>query len=203
MNGMERITGLRITAAASPEQIRVSGELSRKIMERLIKQYSFTYNQILYPYADALSLSGAEGTESTRIFGTHMLLRNVAPEEIKDVMQQCFTEEKSQMQPIDSEIVTFSLTEGAVSSTEIAGFLSEEKAIDLMWVGDFSKMLSGWLPHWRIRECARVYASFSEMSYRRAKGEIVGLYGGRLILTDRCDCREALSEIFTQKTGVG
>ena len=89
-----------------------------------------------------------------------------------------------------------------VMSSDAAEFLDAGAECALPSVGSFSEMLSGFVPHWRIRECARIFASFSEMSYRRAKGEIVGLLGGRLILTPQCDCPEALSVIFTQKTGV-
>ena len=201
METKESITGLRFIAEPTQENVAQCSEQSARLLRTLVERHNITYNQILYPYADALSLSGVAGTQSTRIFGTHILLRNVPKELIDNVMHECFTEEKSQIPVFHREIVEFPLTDGMVKSSDIAEFLGVKQELPLPWAGEFAGMLGGWLPHWRIRECARYFASFSEMSYRRAKGEIVGLYGGRLILTPECNCPDDLAAIFTQKTG--
>ena len=200
MECKDRIIGIRFTAPPTQENVIRCSELSAAFLNALVKRCNITYNQILYPYADALSLSGAEGTESTRIFGTHILLRNIQDEAIETVMQQCFTAEN---QPVTDkyEALDLPLTDSAAKSSDIAEFLSAGEEFGLPWVGDFTGMLAGWLPHWRIRESARNFASFSEMAYRRSGRQVIGLYGGKLILTPQCDCPEALSEIFTQKTG--
>lgn len=201
MERKERITGLRFSVPPTEENIAICSALSANLLKALVERHHVAYNQLLYPYADALSLSGAPGTQSTRIFGTHLLLRNIPNELLNAVMQQCFTDENAPNTPPEQEIVEFSLTEGAAKSSDVVGFLREGETCPLPSAGDFGGMLGGYLPHWRIRECARYFASFSEMSYRRAKGEIVGLYGGRLILTRQCDCPEAIAAIFAQKTG--
>ena len=202
METKERMTGLRFAVQPTRENIAQCSELSAKLLRELVERHKITYNQILYPYADALSLSGAAGTQSTRIFGTHILLRNVPDEIIENVNPKNLTDDNVQNPLPEYETETLPLTEGAVKSTDIAKFLTEGKQPEFPSAGDFAKLLSGWLPHWRIRECSRIFASFSEMAYRRAKGQVIGLYGGKLILTPECDCQEALGAIFTQKTGV-
>lgn len=196
----ERITGVRFTAPPTQENIMKCSELSAAFLRTLVEEQAITYNQILYPYADALSLSGAPGTESTRIFGTHMLLRNVTSEQINAVMQECFTA-KNMATSDQFEAINIPLTESTAKSSDVVSFLAAEEECALPTVGDFTKMLAGWLPHWRIRENSRIFASFSEMAYRVSKCQVIGLYGGKLILTHQCDCSEALSAIFTQKTG--
>ena len=193
---MESITGIRFTAEPTAEVIKECSCLSAAYLRYLTETRAAVYNQILYPYADTLSLSGMPGAESTRIFGTHMLLRGIGAAEAEAAAAEVLPSEAP-----PREYRAFTLTDGAAKSADIAAFLREGAESGLPSVGDFSEMLGGYVTHWRIRECARVYASFSEMAYRRAKGEIIGLCGGRLILTPECDCREALSSILTQKTG--
>ena len=93
----------------------------------------------------------------------------------------------------------FSLTEGSVAAEEINDFLKDEN--QLTTVGDYGITLSGFVPHWRIREASKTFGSFSEMAYRRSKGAVCGLSGGKLVLKSGCDCVEDLTEIFFQKTG--
>ena len=194
---MESIIGIRFIVQPTPENIVGCSECSAGFFSRLVKEHRVTFNRILYPYGDALSLSGKPGTESTRVFGTHILLRNVTCSLASTALTECL--------PAGArwELVEFPLTDGAVLSRDVAEFLSAGGECRLPAAGEFSLMFGGYVAHWRIRECARVFASFTEMSYRRAKGELVGLLGGRLILTEECDCAEALSAIFTQKTGAG
>ena len=201
MEHKESMIGLRFVAEPTEENIQRSAELSERLLRTLVKEHNLTYNQILYPYADALSLSGMKGTESTRIFGTHILLRNISAEQLHHVMSICFTDEAGQSIPIPHEIIEIPLTEGSAKTADVERFLKAGKPPQLRSVGEFSEMLGGYVRHWRIREAARIYASFSEMSYRRAKGEILGLCGGKLILTNACDCPEAVAAIYTQKTG--
>ena len=85
METKERMTGLRFAVQPTRENIAQCSELSAKLLRELVERHKITYNQILYPYADALLLSGAAGTQSTRIFGTHILLRNVPDEIIENV----------------------------------------------------------------------------------------------------------------------
>ena len=191
---MEAVTGIRFTVEPTAESISRCSELSGCFLSALVRNHPVTFNQILYPYADALSLSGRPGTESTRIFGTHLLLHNVECAAALAESLPCGGP--------DWELVELPVCDGAVMSSDVAEFLRAGAECSLPSVGNFPEMLGGFVSHWRIRECARLFASFSEMSYRRAGGEIVGLLGGRLILTPQCDCQEVLSAIFTQKTGV-
>ena len=197
---MEEIIGLRLIAAPTEDNLSFCSRLSAKVMSELVKRRNVLFNQILFPYADALSLSGKPGTQSTRIFGTHMLLRNVTRKLVEEVIQNCFTEEGLILPP-EYEIVEFNLTDGAAKAADLAGFLNKGEECSLPGAGNFAGMMSGYLPHWRIRERARVFASFSEMAYRIARGEISGLYGGRLILTPQCRCWDAIESVFVQKTG--
>ena len=194
---MERILGIRFIAEPTAENISRCSAYSARFFSVLVKDQQITYNQILYPYADALSLSGRTGTESTRVFGTHILLRNVDSSRASAVLAECLPSEARW------ELEELPVSDGAAMSQDIAAFLQTSADCELPFVGEFSAMLGGFVTHWRIRECARVFASFTEMSYRRAKGELIGLHGGRLLLTPECDCPEALAGIFTQKTGAG
>ena len=196
MQPTEDVIGIRFTAEPTAENIAHCSELSAAFFAALVERHCVTYHQILYPYADALSLSGRPDTRSTRIFGTHMLLRRIDRAQAESVMKECFPNGGTQY-----EITEIPLYEGAAMSAEIAQFLRVQKECLLPSAGEFADMLGGYVAHWRIRESARVFASFSEMAYRRAKGEICGLYGGRLILTPACDCAEAIQKIFTRKTG--
>lgn len=192
---METITGVRFVCQPTAAEITRCSELSARFLTVLTGEHRVTFNQILYPYADALSLSGKPGTESTRIFGTHMLLRGIPPRLIESVLNELLPEDD-----LRYTVTPFAMYDGAAKASDVAAFLRCEST--LPGAGEFGNMLSGYVTHWRIRECARVYASFSEMAYRRAKGAISGLLGGRLILSGECDCREAVAAIFTQKTGV-
>ncbi len=183
----------------SERAIQRCSELSAVFFSALVQRHNITYNQILYPYADALSLCGNPGTMSTRIFGTHILLRGVEVQVITNVMEEILSSGGLGNSALSYDVVEFRLYDGAALACDMAEFLCGEEG--LRSVGDFGGMLGGFVAHWRIRECARVFASFSEMAYRRAKGAVCGLYGGRLVLSSECDCAEALSEIFTQKTG--
>lgn len=194
---MESITGIRFIVRPETENIKKCAELSAAFFRALVNERQLPYNRILYPYADALSLSGRPGTESTRIFGTHILLRGVTAELAQSVTESCL--------PPDAparEYREFPMYDGAAMSSDLAQFLQTPAESALPSVGSFAQMLGGYVTHWRIRECARVFASFSEMAYRRAKGEIAGLQGGSLILTPSCDCRQDLLHILTQKTGL-
>lgn len=195
---MEQIIGIRLIAEPTGEQTARCSEISSLIMKTLMAKHKITYNQILYPYADALSLSGKPGTESTRVFGTHMLLRNVPEEWLTEALAECACD-------IPCELMQFPLTEGAAMSDDIQAFLQSGEAAgseaNLPQVGEFGRMLSGYVPHWRIRECSRVFASFCEMAYRRAHGKIAGLSGGSLLLFPFSD-PSVVGAIFTEKTGL-
>ena len=193
---MESIIGIKFDTESACDRIKCCSELSAFFFTQLVKNHKVTYSQILYPYADALSISGNPGAKSTRIFGTHILLRGVDPTVIKSVLDAIMETDACER---SYELVEFRIYDGAVMAVDIAEFLNVTSS--LPGVGEFSAMMGGFVPHWHIRECARVFASFSEMAYRRAKGAICGLEGGRLIVSDECDCAEALCEIFTQKTG--
>ena len=193
---MEKITGIRFITEPTPENISLCSEYSIRFFSGLMKEHGVIFNQILYPYADALSLSGKPGTESTWVFGTHILIRNVEGGAASSILEE--------IKPCQAgwELEELPVIDGEAMSRDIAEFLGADEECQLPAVGEFSRMLGGFVPHWRVREAARLFASFTEMSYRRSKGELVGLLGGRLILTPECDCSEALSSIFTQKTGV-
>ncbi|MBQ1441646.1 MAG: hypothetical protein IIZ08_06990 [Clostridia bacterium] len=193
---MERITGIRYITEPAAEEIKRRSEYSAEFLNALIKRGQITYNQILYPYADALSLSGGEGTESTRIFGTHILLRNVEESAACEAMGEAMRERGAEY-----ELTEFTMYEGAVMAADVREFLKKGSDKALNCAGDFGELLTGYARHWRIRECARIYASFCEMAYRRTKGGIAGLCGGKLIiLTGEEGLREA-AEIYVQKTG--
>ena len=194
---MESVIGIRLVIPPTEEGTTFCSGLTAKVLRVLIAEKNVLYQQILYPYADALSLSGRRGTESTGIFGTHTLLRNIDGAAVEEAIARVRETEGCLTPPC--EITSFTLTDGSVKSSDVAAFL-RCNAGTLAGAGDFSAMLSGYLPHWRIRECARVFASFSEMAYRAAGGCVCGLLGGRLILTRDASPTEAAS-IFTLKTG--
>ena len=179
-------------------------------MLHCLMDFPVTYSQVLFPYADALSLSEKKGTESTRVFGTHLLLRNVSEEAVEKMLDSgreflselCYDSETDFPQRLAPQVTAFSLNEGSVCADDLAAFLQGECG-EWQTVGDFSKMLSGFVPHWRIREAARVYASFTEIAYRQSRGAIAGLCGGRAVLRDGCGdaLKDELEKLFYQKTG--
>ena len=207
---MERVIGIRFRVPPEPDAVAACSELSWRFFRRLIGNRRAVFNQILFPYADALSVSGNPGTESTRVFGTHILLRNIPPEAAAGSLESSredFTETAPESLP-PYEIIEFPLTDGCVMSADIAEFLSPAEEFPspaapdgMTQAGDFSLMLGGFLPHWRIRECARIFASFTEMAYRATHGEISGVYGGSLLLPSASPCLPAVREIFSIKTG--
>ncbi|MDD6396180.1 MAG: hypothetical protein PUB37_08410 [Firmicutes bacterium] len=205
---MKKIIGIKFNIACTPQNIAVCSEISAECCRCLMQNYPVTYSQILYPYADALSLSGRKGTEGTRIFGTHAIFRGVDI----DVMNEAVgfgvksAAEKFALDPAEvkekfpAEFTEFSLTDGSVPAVQLHEFLYAEGG-EFAAVGDFGRMLSGFMPHWRIREAARVFASFSEMSYRKSGGRVFGLAGGKLAVSRECENIAALEDIFRQKTG--
>ena len=196
---MESIIGIRFDTALTEEKIALCSELSARLFADLTGK-GRVFGQILYPYADTLSLSGRPGTQSTRIFGTHMLLRNIPPEAVASSLESLAVGFPEGIPPIAS--MSFSLTEGSARAGDIAAFLDTPD--ELPSVGDFGAMLSGYVRHWRIRECARIFASFSEMAYRASRGEAIGLQGGRLILKTAFPPEQLppIRDIFTLKTGL-
>lgn len=202
---MERIIGIKFGSGEfvyDEQHIEICSVISRSVFQYLIDNCPVTFNQILYPYADMLSLSYQRGTESTKIFGTHMILRGIEEDFVASALfhgLEAVTD--NDWQP-DVTVHHFWLNDGCAAAEEIAAFL--ECGCDVPTVGDFAKMLSGFVAHWRIREAAKVFASFSEMSYRVSKGAVCGLAGGRLAL--RWDIEphiiEKLNNICFQKTGI-
>lgn len=205
---MENIIRIKFNIAYTPQNIAVCSEISAECCRCLMQDYPVTYSQILYPYADALSLSGKKGTEGTRIFGTHAIFRGINADSlinavefgIKSAAEKFGLDEAEVKEKFPAEITEFMLTDGSVSAGQIHEFLRAESG-EFAAVGDFGKMLSGFMPHWKIREAARVFASFSEMSYRKSGGRVYGLAGGKLAVSGECDDIAALEDIFRQKTG--
>lgn len=202
---MEEIIGIKLGGndfEYTEHNIYMCSSISRYMLKYIIDNYPLTFNQILYPYADMLSLSGKVGTESTQIFGTHIILRNVCGDIVSSLLEYCV---KSAIDMTNGVIqpgtVQFSLSEGCVAAEDIAEFLKCECSVQT--VGDFGKMLNGFVPHWRIREAAKAFASFSEMSYRISNGAVCGLSGGRLALRDSFNmCRvDEIKKVCFQKTG--
>lgn len=205
---MENIIGIKFNVASTPQNIAVCSEISAECCRCLMQNYPVTYSQILYPYADALSLSGKKGTEGTRIFGTHAIfngihtdaLANAVEFGIKSAAEKFGLDESELKEKFPTEITEFTLTDGSVPAGQLHEFLLAENS-GFAAVGDFGKMLSGFMPHWKIREAARVFASFSEMSYRKSGGRVYGLAGGKLAVSEECTDIAALEDIFHQKTG--
>lgn len=205
---MENIIGIKFNIACTPQNIAVCSEISAECCRCLMQNYPVTYSQILYPYADALSLSGRKGTEGTRIFGTHAIFRcinaNALSEAVgfgvKSAAEKFALEQAEVKEKFPTEFTEFSLTDGSVSAGQLHEFLHADGE-EFAAVGDFGRMLSGFMTHWRIREAARVFASFSEMSYRQSGGRVYGLAGGKLAVSRECEDIAALEEIFRQKTG--
>lgn len=204
---MENIIGIKFNVKCTPQNIEICSEISVCCCRCLMQDYPVTYSQILYPYADALSLSNKKGTEGTRIFGTHMIFRGVDREILESAIEfgvryaaDKFNIENELKENFISEFVQFDLIDGNAAASEIHQFLSLESC-ETVTVGNFGLMLSGFLPHWRIRESSRIFASFAEMSYRKSNGKVCGLAGGSLALSEECDCMDELINIFHQKTG--
>jgi hypothetical protein len=196
---MESIIGIRFVTTLTEENIILCSELSARLLSDLTGK-GCVFGQILYPYADTLSLSGNPGAKSTRIFGTHLLLRNISPEAVAASLDSLAGGMAEEIPPMES--IAFPLTEGSARAGDIAAFLDTPD--ELPSVGDFGGMLSGYVRHWRIRECARIFASFSEMAYRAGRGGAIGLQGGRLILKSSFPPEQlpAIRDIFTLKTGL-
>lgn len=205
---MENIIGIKFNIEVTPQNIAVCSEISAACCRCLMQDYPVTYSQILYPYADALSLSGRKGTEGTRIFGTHAIFRGIDAETlskavelgIRSAAEKFELDEAELSEGFPAELTEFKLTDGSVSAGQLHEFLRAER-VEFAAVGDFGKMLSGFMPHWKIREAARVFASFSEMSYRKSGGKVYGLAGGRLAVSKEFDNIAVLEDIFRQKTG--
>ncbi len=205
---MDKIIGIKFNIANTPQNIAVCSEISAECCRCLMQEHLVTYSQILYPYADALSLSGRKGTEGTRIFGTHAIFHGIDAEiltaavefGIKSAAEKFELDEAVLRQDFSAELTEFTLTDGSVPAGQLREFLRTEDG-EFAAVGDFGKMLSGFMPHWKIREAARVFASFSEMSYRKSGGRVYGLSGGKLAVSRDCDDIAALEDIFSQKTG--
>ncbi len=205
---MESIIGIKFNISHTPQNIKVCSEISAECCSYLMRNCPITYSQILYPYADALSLSGKKGAEGTRIFGTHAIFHGIHADElnvavefgIKFVSEKLEIDEDVLAASFSAEITEFMLTDSSVSAEQLHEFLHTESG-ELTLVGDFGKMMSGFMPHWRIREAARVFASFSEMSYRKSGCKVYGLAGGKLVVDNECANIAALEDIFHQKTG--
>lgn len=202
---MEKILGLRFGGSDfgyNEQNIKICSAVSQNMLQYLIDNYPVTFNQILYPYADMLSLSCKNGSESTQIFGTHLILRGVEEEFVAEVLFHGLQSAAEHEWQPDVIVHHFGTVDGCAAAEEIAAFLQCDCTV--LTVGDFAQMLGGFVPHWRIREAAKAFASFSEMSYRVSKGAICGLAGGRLALREDIEpiVTEKLRSICYQKTCV-
>lgn len=202
---MEQILGVRFGGhdfVYDEQQIAACSLISCGVLRYLVDNYPVTLNQILFPYADMLSLSGKNGSESTQIFGTHMILRGVEEDFVAAALFDGLSSAAEHDRQPDVIVHHFSTVGGCAAAEEIAAFLKCDGIVPT--VGDFAQMLGGFVSHWRIREAAKAFASFSEMSYRVSKGAIVGLAGGRLTLRENVapTVMGKLQSICYQKTGV-
>lgn len=184
------------------QHITTCSLISRGVFRYLIDNYPVTLNQILFPYADMLSLSGNRGSESTQIFGTHLILRGVEEAFVAEALFHGLQSVAEHEWQPDVIVHHFGRVDGCVAAEEMAAFLQCNSTVPT--VGDFAKMLGGFVPDWGIREAAKAFASFSEMSYRVSKGAICGLAGGCLALREDIDptVTQKLRDICYQKTGV-
>lgn len=184
------------------QNIAMCSAISRGVFRYLINNCPVTFHQILYPYADMLSLSCNPGTESTRIFGTHMILGGIEEDFVAAALFDGFASVADNGRQPDVTVHHFRLNDGCPTVEEIAAFLECDS--DVPTVGDFAKMLGGFVSHWHIREAAKVFASFSEMSYRVSTGAVCGLAGGQLALRRDIDpnVMEEIRQICFQKTGI-
>ncbi len=208
---MESIIGIKFGrngSAYTEHNIAACSLVSRGMFKFMIDKRPTTFSQILYPYADMLSLCGESGTESTQIFGTHMILHNIGNDIVAAALEYGMdfavqnglaSDTAGDILPL--QIIGFTPSDGYVAAEDIAEFL--QCGCDAQTVGNFSEMLSGFIPHWRIREAAKVFASFSEMSYRVSKGLICGLSGGKLALYGETDAQtlNEIKKICFRKTG--
>ena len=204
---MENLLGLRFFGADvvyDGQKIEICSLASRVALRYLADHYPVTLNQMVFPYADRLSLSGKPGSESTQLFGTHLILRNVAEEAVAEALSEGLSATAAANGDWQPDVVVhhFGMSDGCAAAEEIAAFL--ECSCDGTTVGDFAGMLGGFLPHWRIREAAKEFASFSEMAYRVTKGGVYGLAGGALLLHDglASDVIDRVRDVCWQKTGV-
>lgn len=212
--GRETVIGIRWGNGCPCREVDVAlcSHASWQLLRGLTRLYPVTYSQILFPYADALSLSDRKGTESTRIFGTHLLLRGIGEETGKALLAEgrAFLEgtgyaaQSGLSRRLAPQLTELPLTDGRVCADDVAVFLAAECG-GLYAVGNFADMLSGFVPHWRIREAARMYASFTEIAFRQTGGALSGLCGGRVVLrgsgADRDALLPLLRETYFQKTG--
>lgn len=205
---MEKVIGMKFNIEYTPQNIALCSAISAGCCRCLMQNYPVTYSQILYPYADALSLSGKKGAEGTQIFGTHAIFRGIDSDALKNSVKCGIKSVNGKFELDEAEIeekftvefIEFNLIDGNVTATHIREFLKSECS-EIVTVGDFGAMLSGFTTHWRIREAARIFASFAEMAYRKSGGIVCGLVGGKLVLDGKCDCMNELEDIFFQKTG--
>lgn len=200
---MERLLGLRFGGGDlvyDGEHIAICSLASRVMLWHLMDNCPVTFSQLLYPYADALSLSGKNGTESTQIFGTHLILRGVEEVSVAAALADGLAAAAERGWEPDVIVHHFYMADGCAAAAEIAAFLACRCEGET--VGDFGGMLGGFVPHWRIREAAKVFASFSEMTYRLTKGGVYGLAGGKLLLHDGLPtaCIEKVRTVCFQKT---
>lgn len=201
---MEKLLGLRFGGRDllyDEARISACSLASRVALRHLVDNYPVTFGQVVFPYADMLSLSGKTGTESTQIFGTHLILRGVEEEFVAAALSEGLAAAaESGWQP-DVVVHHFYTMDGCAAAEEIAAFLACH--CEGQTVGDFAGMLGGFVPHWRIREAAKAFASFSEMAYRITKGGVCGLAGGTLALRGGLfpECVEKVRDVCFQKTG--
>ena len=204
---MENIIGIKFRTECISRNVPLCSLASVECFRCLMRDYPVTYSQILYPYADALSLSNVKGTEGTRLFGTHALFHGIEPEVLKCAAEYGIKSATEQLQLNSGDItddffvdiVEFELIDGNVAAGDIREFLKCPS--DMVTAGDFGAMLSGFMPHWKLREAARVFASFVEMAYRKSGGAACGLLGGKLAINGDCGCLDEINDIFYQKTG--
>ncbi len=158
MNGIDGITGLRINAAADSD----GSALMVSCLRWLMRNHPLTYNQILYPYADALSLSEDESVRGAHayIFGTHAIFCGVE----ECVLNQAAEFVSKQSEGVSAELVKISGDDFA-DADALRDFLRAERLAELsdgrgvISAGDYGGALVGNMPHWRIREESKYFAA--------------------------------------------
>lgn len=178
----QNIIGLRLEGGSAGE----CSESARRILSSLSVN-GVTYNQMLFPYADSLTLSGGV----PGMFGSHILLWDVDPRLLaRCTVRSC------------GDAVSARAREYRCSARELAGFFEERPCSPpqgYMLAGRFSDMLAGAVSPWAIRGRARVMCSFAEHTARLKGARVGGFCGDRLAVSGVPESE--IINIFESKTG--
>ncbi len=177
------------------DELRSCAVFQRKLFELLTDENGLMWDEILFPCADARSVLVAQKLNEPSVFGTHAIISTVDEKTLKKAAKSAAEQSECKVPYRIRQISDEPDSIEKALHISLKGF--ERKLI----CGDFAKLVRGCDENWKIRDFARRFLSFAETANDKTGKSFIGILGGKAIFSAGEEHIEAVSKIYTSKTG--